>query len=57
MLCLIQSVSAKLATPEGVDARGRLSIRLKLVLVLDVRHHSLRVIQHGAAVGQTALED
>ena len=57
MLCLIQSVSAKLATPEGVDARGCLSIRLKLVLVLGVCHHALRVIQHSAAVRKATLED
>ena len=39
--------------PEGVDARGRLSIRFKLVLVLGVRHHMLRIIQYGATVSET----
>ena len=47
----------KLATPEGVDAIGHLSIRFKLVLVLGVGHHSLRIIQYSATVGETAFKD
>ena len=57
MLCFIQSVSAKLAMPGGVDASGRLSICFEFMFVLGVCHHAFRVIQHGAAVGKAALED
>ena len=58
--CLIQSVSAKLAMPGGVDASGHLSIRLEAYACpwhVSSGPAAFHIIQHGAAVGKAALED